>query len=178
MYELLQTRHEKNSAPPHNREEFRIFVPGAIRRWDEVSFVVEAFLKARIPNKRLAIAGGGPILSGKYPQKYLRRLAVGSLPNVSVFGGRLSDPELCREIQAADILVAPRLWATNSGIPYVIWRLPWRGGGFRNRLRALRSPLKSFLSLMAANWPSNSKSLFSPYKKARKGIERNLLAGQ
>jgi glycosyltransferase involved in cell wall biosynthesis len=100
-------------------EEFRIFVPGTIRYWSELTFLIRAFIEARIPNKRLVIAGGGPVFEGRHPVKPLRRAAIKSIPGVSLFARRLNDEMLCREIVAADILVSPRLWATNSGIPYL-----------------------------------------------------------
>ena len=99
--------------------DFRIFVPGAIRTWAEVSFLLRAFVEARIPNKKLVISGGGLLFDGRHPLKVLRRTAIRSIPGVLLFGHRLDDPTLCHEIMKAQILVAPRLWATNSGIPYL-----------------------------------------------------------
>ena len=100
-------------------QSFRIFVPGAIRTWAEVTFLIRAFLEARIPNKKLVIAGGGLLFDGKHPMKVLRCAAIRSIPGVLLFGHRLDDLKLSQEILSADILIAPRLWATNSAIPYL-----------------------------------------------------------
>jgi glycosyltransferase involved in cell wall biosynthesis len=99
-------------------DEFRIFVPGAIRYWSELTFVIQAFLGAKIPNKRLVIAGSGYILEGS-PLKHFRRTLVKNIPGVTLFGRRLDDETLSRETSAADLVISPRLQATNSAIPYL-----------------------------------------------------------
>jgi glycosyltransferase involved in cell wall biosynthesis len=114
----------KISVSPINKkflpsESFRIFVPGAIRYWSELTFLLRGFLEAKIPQKKLIIAGGGDILEGRKPPKPLRRILIRSIPGVSLFASRLDDETLCHEIITADLLIAPRLWATNSGIPYL-----------------------------------------------------------
>jgi glycosyltransferase involved in cell wall biosynthesis len=102
-----------------NSESFRIFVPGAIRYWSEITFLLRGFLEAKIPQKKLIIAGSGNVIEGRKPLKFLRRISLESIPGVTLFGRRLDDETLCREIRTADLLIAPRLWATNSGIPYL-----------------------------------------------------------
>lgn len=119
LNELLKKDYLQSSKPTNDAQTFRIFVPGAIRYWSEVSFLTRAFLEAKIPNKKLEIVGSGSVLEGKYPTTVLRRTAIRSIPNVSLFGHRLDDRTLCDRVVAADIVVVPRLWATNSGIPYL-----------------------------------------------------------
>lgn len=114
-YPCLKNQIEPIDSP----EAFRIFVPGAIRYWSELTVLIRAFLEARIPNKQLVIAGKGHIVVGRHPVKLLRRTAIRSIPGVFLFARRLNDEMLCREIIAADILVSPRLSATNSAIPYL-----------------------------------------------------------
>jgi glycosyltransferase involved in cell wall biosynthesis len=98
---------------------FRIFVPGTIRSWLEIKFLLLGFSQARIPRKKLVIAGSGSLFDGKHPLKKIRKFLVNSKLNVLLLGHRQSDEEIYQEIIAADILIAPRLWATNSGIPYL-----------------------------------------------------------
>jgi hypothetical protein len=119
LHELLKSTCKITKDRSDKNNNFRIFVPGAIRYWSELSFLIRAFIKARIPNKQLVIAGGGSICDGKHPKKLLRRIIIRSIPNVSLFGYRLGDQELCGEVMTANIIVAPRLWATNSAIPYL-----------------------------------------------------------
>lgn len=116
---LLKKQYFQATEKLEKSNDFRIFVPGSIRFWSELKFTLQAFKQASIPNKKLVIAGGGGAINGKHPIKLLRRKLIQGIPNVYLFGHRLSDRELCREILAANILIAPRLSATNSGIPYL-----------------------------------------------------------
>lgn len=119
LNELLKNSVSLNKSKFVCSENFRIFVPGAIRYWSELTFLLQGFLEAKIPQKKLIITGSGYVLQGRKPIKILRRTLIRSIPKVSLFASRLDDETLCREIDAADLLIAPRLWATNSGIPYL-----------------------------------------------------------
>lgn len=119
LNELLRSQNSTVDEPIDRPNEFRIFVPGTIRNWSELNLLIRAFTQASIPHKKLVIAGGGSVLSGKHPVKIIRSKLVRSIPNTILFGRRLSDRELSQELMSANITIAPRLWATNSGIPYL-----------------------------------------------------------
>ena len=119
LNELLKSQNTPEAKQIDRSNEFRIFVPGTIRNWSELNLLIRAFLKAFIPQKKLVIAGGGTVFTGKHPLKIVRSKLVRSIPNTILFGRRLSDRALAEELMSANIIIAPRLWATNSGIPYL-----------------------------------------------------------
>ena len=119
LNELFRASYPLTSETKPKSDNFRIFVPGKIRDSQELSFIIQAFLKAKIPSKQLIIAGGGPVLQGKNPLKPIKKTAINLLPGVTIFARRLSDQEQYNELVNADIVLAPRLSATNSGIPYL-----------------------------------------------------------
>ncbi len=98
---------------------FTIFVPGTIRYWSEISFLLNAFSQSNLERKRIIIAGGGQLLNGRHPLKWIRRRRIESSSDIQLFARRLSDEELCHCLIKADIVISPRLEATNSGIPYL-----------------------------------------------------------
>jgi glycosyltransferase involved in cell wall biosynthesis len=118
LHELLKLDYPSIEKASAVSDEFRIFVPGAIRYWSELTFLVRAFLAAKVPKKQLIIAGGGYILEGS-PLKPFRRTLLKNISRVSLFGRRLDDETLSRELMTADLVIAPRIQATNSGIPYL-----------------------------------------------------------
>lgn len=118
LHELLKLNYPSTDKAIASTDEFRIFVPGAIRYWSELTFLIKAFLAAKIPNKKLVIAGSGYVLEGSFLKPF-RRTLIKNLPGVTLFGRRLDDETLCRETVAADLVISPRLEATNSAIPYL-----------------------------------------------------------
>jgi glycosyltransferase involved in cell wall biosynthesis len=118
LNELLRQKYppEKNGVDKTN--EFRIFVPGAIRFWSELALLIRAFIEARIPHKKLVIGGQGYKLE-QSPVRLLARVVISNIPGILLFGRRLNDLEMRDELVAADIVVSPRIQATNSGIPYL-----------------------------------------------------------
>ncbi|AFY79484.1 MAG: glycosyltransferase [Hydrococcus sp. C42_A2020_068] len=118
LHEQLKLNYLPLDRPIDKADSFRIFVPGAIRFWSELTFLIRAFIKAKIPKKQSIIAGNGYVLE-RSPLKPLRRTLIKSIPGVFLYGRRLDDKTLCRETIAADLVIAPRLQATNSGIPYL-----------------------------------------------------------
>jgi glycosyltransferase involved in cell wall biosynthesis len=118
LHELLKLNYPSKNTAIALSDEFRIFVPGAIRYWSELTFLIQAFLAAKIPKKKLVIAGSGYVLEGSLLKPF-RRALIKKIPGVTLFGRRLDDETLCREIVAADLVISPRLKATNSAIPYL-----------------------------------------------------------
>jgi glycosyltransferase involved in cell wall biosynthesis len=118
LHELLKINYPTTDKAIALKDEFRIFVPGAIRYWSELTFLIKAFLAAKIPKKQLVIAGSGYVLEGSLLKPF-RRTLIKNIPGVTLFGRRLDDETLCRETVAADLVIAPRLQATNSAIPYL-----------------------------------------------------------
>jgi hypothetical protein len=132
LNELFRTSYPASQGEKSDR--FRIFVPGTIRYQSELSFLLRAFWQASIPDgtykplnsiqgtvphKQLIIAGSGSVVGGRHPVRLMRKIVANSLPGVTLFGRRLSDREQYQELLKADIVLSPRLAATNSGIPYL-----------------------------------------------------------
>jgi hypothetical protein len=117
LNELFRTSYPASQGEKSDR--FRIFVPGTIRYQSELSFLLRAFWQASIPDKQLIIAGSGSVVGGKHPLRLMRKIVVDSFPGVTLFGRRLRDREQYQELLKANIVLSPRLAATNSGIPYL-----------------------------------------------------------
>ncbi|HEV7866751.1 MAG TPA: glycosyltransferase [Chthoniobacteraceae bacterium] len=100
------------------KDEFVVLIFGALRNWAEVQLLREGFAGARIPRKRLLMAGRyqefGPVWRQRWRrfawQRWLR--TTGSV----VAAGFTPDQEIHRLVDAADALVAPRINVLNSGL--------------------------------------------------------------
>jgi hypothetical protein len=99
--------------------EFVILVFGAIREWEEVQLVRRGFERAQIKGKRLLMAGryqeDGPVWRQRWRRWAWRRWLRGA--GAVVAERFLPDEEVHTIVDAADVLLIPRLKALNSGLP-------------------------------------------------------------
>ena len=119
LFEQLKDGLSNNIDNKDVESQFRIFVPGAIRKYSEIKFILEAFLRANIHGKQITIAGGNGIFTSSSWTKYPIREVVRNLPGVYLYGRHLNNQEMCEQVILSDIVLSPRLEGANSGIPYL-----------------------------------------------------------
>jgi glycosyltransferase involved in cell wall biosynthesis len=99
-------------------DEFVLLVFGALREWAEVRLVRDGFSAARVPRKRLLMAGRyqefGPVWRQRWRRFSWRRWLKAS--GAIVADHFVPDAEIHRLVDAADALIAPRIHLLNSGL--------------------------------------------------------------
>ncbi|HEX8295729.1 MAG TPA: glycosyltransferase [Chthoniobacteraceae bacterium] len=100
-------------------DEFVVLSFGALRDWAEVELVRKGFDGARLPGKRLLMAGRyqefGPVWRQRWRRwswnRWLKRV------NAVTKAGFVPDAEVSGLVEASDVLMVPRLDVLNSGLP-------------------------------------------------------------
>jgi hypothetical protein len=107
----------RNSFGFHN-DEFVILIFGALRKSDEVKLIKRAYLNARIPQKRLLMAGrcvGGPSGLQRRWNAFGWHVWLKTNRAVSV-STYILEEDVHRYCEAADVIVVPRLNDLSSGL--------------------------------------------------------------
>lgn len=92
-----------------------ILVLGEIRSREELELVNEGFDRARLPNSALMVVGRLPFPSRKGAQHYLIRVPFFLRRNKFLHEGLIAVGEMQHYLNAASLLVIPRIHSINSG---------------------------------------------------------------
>ena len=100
-------------------DEFVLLVFGTLREWTEVELLRAAFDAARVPRRRLLMAGRynefGPVWRQRWRRWSFARWRRGG--RVVVEADFIPEADVHRVADAADAVLIPRLHALNSGLP-------------------------------------------------------------
>jgi hypothetical protein len=100
-------------------EEFVMLMLGSLRSWDEVRLIQRAYDLARIPNKRLLMAGKFKIKETTFHRRWKQCLWKAWLKsrNAIVDTRYVPEGEISQFIDSCDIAIVPRLSGLSSAIP-------------------------------------------------------------
>jgi glycosyltransferase involved in cell wall biosynthesis len=108
-----------------NDNEFVILMVGRLRAWREVVLMQQAFDKARVPNKRLLMAGKFHLTGSPWRNHLLlfrlnwwlkRRRAVVDMRYIPV-------EDISRWVDSSDVAIVPRFGGLNSGVVFLAMSL-------------------------------------------------------
>jgi len=99
-------------------EDFVVLVFGMLRSWNEVALIHRAYALAKIPRKRLLMAGRyhEPMNRVKRRVRNLQMKLWARSAGAIVSQGYIEDEEVHRYVEACDALLVPRIRDMNSGL--------------------------------------------------------------
>jgi glycosyltransferase involved in cell wall biosynthesis len=102
-------------------DEFVILMIGRIRSWAEVGLIQQAFDLARVPKKRLLMAGKFQLMAPEWRKRvYLLRWNCWLTRRHAVVDTRyVPENELSRFLDSSDVAIVPRFGGLNSGIIFL-----------------------------------------------------------
>jgi glycosyltransferase involved in cell wall biosynthesis len=99
-------------------DDFVVLVFGALRLWQEVRLLQKGYAKARVPHKRLLMAGRFTEHSGRWNNRF-RRLQLRlwlHLHNALIQSDFIPDSHVHRYVESADAIIVPRIRDMTSGL--------------------------------------------------------------
>jgi glycosyltransferase involved in cell wall biosynthesis len=102
-----------------SEDDFVILVFGTLRHWGEIQLICEAFSQARVPRKRLLMAGRfsepGPRLRQRFRRVYWAAWL--RVHRTVVREHYIPEDEIYKYMLSSDVVIVPRLVDLSSGLP-------------------------------------------------------------
>jgi glycosyltransferase involved in cell wall biosynthesis len=101
-------------------QEFVILVIGRLRSWPEIALLRRAFDMAKIPSKRLLMAGKLDLVQGAYWHNRLKKIGWRywlARRHAFVDERYIPETELSIFLDSSDVVIVPRLFGLSSAIP-------------------------------------------------------------